>query len=133
MNNNKESSIWECTGQDTDTLDKQPEKVIRLTAAVPDTQSTETQSTAPTYPAASYPAASTPPSPRLLSRPEAAAYCRVTVETFDGYRRRGIVPGPIEGTDRWDRKLIDQYLDKASGISSAAGSSLDGWRAKRHG
>jgi len=71
--------------------------------------------------------------PRLLSRQQAAAYCGLSPETFDDYRRRGIVPGPISGTNRWDRKLIDVWLDKASGLASKTNSSLDDWRAKRNG
>ncbi len=71
--------------------------------------------------------------PRLLSRQQAAAYCGASPETFDDYRRRGIVPGPISGTNRWDRKHIDLWLDKASGIASKTNSSLDEWRAKRNG
>ena len=71
--------------------------------------------------------------PRLLSRQQAAAYCGVSLETFDDYRRRGIVPGPISGTNRWDKKLIDIWLDKASGIEASTETSLDEWRAKRNG
>ncbi len=71
--------------------------------------------------------------PRLLSRKQAAAYCGASPETFDDYRRRGIVPGPISGTNRWDRKLIDMWLDKASGIEASTETSLDEWRAKRNG
>ena len=72
-------------------------------------------------------------SPRLLTRQQAAAYCGVTPDTFDVYRRRGIVPDPIPGTSRWDRKLIDIWLDRASGIASETTSSLDEWRTRRHG
>lgn len=72
-------------------------------------------------------------SPRLLSRKQAAAYCSVSPETFDDYRRRAIVPDPIIGTNRWDRKLIDIWLDKASGITSVTATSLDTWRANRDG
>ena len=71
--------------------------------------------------------------PRLLTREQAATYCGVTVDTFDDYRRRAIVPDPITGTNRWDRKLIDLWLDKASGIASQTTSSLDEWRARRNG
>ena len=71
--------------------------------------------------------------PRLLTRQQAAAYCSVSLETFDDYRRRGIVPDPINGTARWDRKLIDMWLDKASGIASATASPLDEWRSQRDG
>ena len=70
---------------------------------------------------------------RLLSRQQAAAYCSVSLETFDDYRRRGIVPGPISGTNRWDRKLIDLWLDKASGLEASTETSLDEWRARRNG
>ena len=71
--------------------------------------------------------------PRLMSRQQAAAYCSVSLETFDDYRRRAIVPDPIIGTSRWDRKLIDIWLDKASGITSVTATSLDTWRANRDG
>ncbi len=69
---------------------------------------------------------------RLLTKAQAAAYCGVTPDTFDDYRSRGIVPDPILGTNRWDRKLIDLWLDKASGIASQT-NSLDEWRARRNG
>ncbi len=72
-------------------------------------------------------------SPRLLTKTQAAAYCAITPDTFDDYRRRGIVPDPITGTNRWDRKHIDIWLDKASGIASTTQSSLDEWRARHDG
>lgn len=72
-------------------------------------------------------------SPRLLTKNEAAAYCGVTTDTFDDYRRRAIVPDPVPGTNRWDRKLIDLWLDRASGIASQTTTSLDEWRARRNG
>ncbi len=71
--------------------------------------------------------------PRLLSREQAAIYCGVAPETFDSYRRRGILPDPVAGTKRWDRKLIDEFLDRQSGITEGAAlSPLDAWRASRH-
>ena len=71
--------------------------------------------------------------PRLLSRDQAAAYCGIAPETFDSYRRRGILPDPLPGTKRWDRKLIDEFLDRQSGVTKAAAlSPLDAWRASRH-
>lgn len=60
------------------------------------------------------------PMPRGLTREEAAAYCGCgSVSTFDGWMRKGIVPGPIPGTKRWDRKAIDLALDRASSLPSA--------------
>ena len=70
--------------------------------------------------------------PRLLSRDQAAAYCGVAPETFDSYRRRGILPDPLPGTKRWDRKLINEFLDRQGGVTKgAAVSPLDAWRATR--
>ena len=71
---------------------------------------------------------------RCFSREDAAAYCGLTPDGFDDWRRRKLIPGPIQGTRRWDRKALDLALDKASGIQSEGGESpLDVWRRKRAG
>jgi hypothetical protein len=55
--------------------------------------------------------------PRGLSRKDAAAYAGCdSLSAFNNWIRRGILPGPIPGTHRWDRKAIDWALDKASGL-----------------
>jgi predicted DNA-binding transcriptional regulator AlpA len=70
--------------------------------------------------------------PRLLNRKQAATYCSLSVQGFDRWVRLGRLPGPIDGTTRWDLKAIDTALDSASGLSiSASSSPLDQWRAKR--
>ena len=51
-----------------------------------------------------------------MSGAEAAAYCSVTPATWSKWVAIGIVPGPLPGTRRWDRRAIDLALDKASGI-----------------
>lgn len=70
--------------------------------------------------------------PRGLSKEDAVTYsgCK-TVAAFDDRIRRGILPGPIPGTHSWDRKLIDVYLDRASGLQSTIGNALEEWKAKR--
>jgi hypothetical protein len=51
--------------------------------------------------------------PRCLSREDAAQYCGCeTVRAFDEWVRKGIVPRPIPGTTKWDRKAIDDALDR---------------------
>jgi hypothetical protein len=56
--------------------------------------------------------------PRGLSKAEAAAYCGcTTLEAFDDWVRKGIIPPAISGTHRWDRKAIDVWLDRASGLT----------------
>jgi hypothetical protein len=70
---------------------------------------------------------------RGLSKKEAAAYCGCeTLAAFDQWRQKGIVPGPIPGTTKWDRKAIDFALDRLSGIvEKATGSALADWKASR--
>ena len=63
--------------------------------------------------------------PRGLSREQAAAYCGCSLSAFDDWQRRGIVPGPIRGTKRWDRMAIDAALDKASGLIVRSGAAAD--------
>ncbi len=69
--------------------------------------------------------------PRLLTREQAAAYCAVSLTAFTEWVRRGIVPGPIPGTHRWDKKVIDAALDTLSCIDDKLEhNALDQWKAK---
>ena len=71
---------------------------------------------------------------RVLTKQEAAAYCGCrTLATFDQWRAKGIVPPPIPGTTRWDRKALDAALDRASGlvtVSAGEPSPYQRWRAE---
>jgi len=69
---------------------------------------------------------------RLLTRAEAAAYCRISPQSFSNWIKEGRLPHPLPGTSRWDRKAIDAALDAASGMSNQrSDSALDAWKAKR--
>lgn len=71
---------------------------------------------------------------RGLSKQEAADYCGCdTLAAFDQWRAKGIVPGPIPGTTRWDRKALDLALDRASGLvaESAPGNAYERWKNAR--
>ena len=62
--------------------------------------------------------------PRLLTKSEAAAYCRCSLSAFDDWIRRGIMPSSIPGTHRWDRKAIDKdhpFVERAPARSAAPG------------
>jgi len=75
-----------------------------------------------------------PMPPRGLKKEDAAAYCGCeTVSAFDDWVKKGIVSGPIPGTQRWDRKAIDIWLDRASGIQGEATASdpLGEWLASK--
>lgn len=63
--------------------------------------------------------------PRCLTRAEAAEYCRLEGESFDKWVQRGLIPGPIPGTRRYDRKAIDLAIDKLSNLPADAISSAD--------
>ena len=54
--------------------------------------------------------------PRGLTRDAAATYCGLSPAGFDDWQQRGLVPGPMPGTKRWDIKAIDAALDKLSGL-----------------
>jgi hypothetical protein len=73
--------------------------------------------------------------PRGMTKKTAAAYCGCgSLAAFDDWVRRGILPGSIPGTHRWDRKAIDLKLDLASDLQSrtAPASALEEWRAKKN-
>lgn len=55
----------------------------------------------------------------------------ISASTYDNWRRRGIVPGPVPGTDRYDIRAHDLALDRISGLDNRAGqtapSPLEEW------
>jgi hypothetical protein len=73
--------------------------------------------------------------PRGMTKKDAATYCGCgSLAAFADWVRRGIIPGPIPGTRRWDRKAIDMKLDLASGLQTAIApkTALEQWRTKRN-
>lgn len=65
---------------------------------------------------------------RGLTVEQAAEYCGCeTVDAFNTWVRRGIVPPAIPGTHRWDRKAIDIALDRRSGLTNDPASSFEEW------
>lgn len=67
--------------------------------------------------------------PRCLTREQAAEYCGLSPAGFSTWQKQGLVPGPIPGTNRWDRKALDAALDKASGLSEAQVQPEDAYTA----
>jgi hypothetical protein len=63
--------------------------------------------------------------PRMLTKAQAAEYCAcATIRTFDEWRMKGIIPGAVPGTTRWDRKALDAALDRASGLTITPSDQL---------
>jgi hypothetical protein len=55
----------------------------------------------------------------VLRRSEAAKMCRISLQTFDTWVRKGILPGPIAGTRRWSRRAIERRLEGRVATESA--------------
>lgn len=65
--------------------------------------------------------------PRCLNREDAAEYCGVTAWTLDKYVQRNLLPGPMPGTKRWDRKALDIALDRLSNIAAPSSPKAGRW------
>ena len=65
---------------------------------------------------------------RLLTRPEAAAYCGVSVPTFNDQLRSGSMPAPLQwpSVNRmlWDLRALDAAIDALADPADAK----DEWR-----
>ncbi len=70
--------------------------------------------------------------PRGLTREQAAEYvgCE-SVQAFNDWIRKGIIPSSIPGTNRWDRKALDRALDRRSGLLEDPTPSFEEW-ARNH-
>lgn len=73
---------------------------------------------------------------RGMSKEQAAAYAGCeTLSAFNDWIRRGIMPGPIPGTHKWDKKAIDAALDQLSGLQPKIETQLspyDAWKASQN-
>jgi hypothetical protein len=49
--------------------------------------------------------------PLVLTRPDGAKMCGISVKTFDTWVRKGILPGPMAGTRRWSRRAMERHLE----------------------
>lgn len=71
------------------------------------------------------------PLARLQSKAGICQYLGgISSATYDQWQARGIVPGPVPGTTRYDMKQHDQVLDRKAGLSGARKlSPLEQWEA----
>lgn len=67
---------------------------------------------------------------RMLTRQQAANYCSLTPSGFSDWMRKGLVPGPLPSTSRWDKAAIDARFDALSSLEQAeAPDVFDKWVA----
>lgn len=59
---------------------------------------------------------------RLQDKAGICAYLGdISPSTYDKWHSKGIVPGPVRGTNRYDVRAHDAALDRLSGIAKPAG------------
>lgn len=69
--------------------------------------------------------------PRLMSKDGICAYLGgISTATYDQWAAKGIVPGPMRGTNRYDVRAHDIALDRWSGLTEAqrGESALSAWK-----
>ena len=69
---------------------------------------------------------------RLITKQCAAAHVGVSTLVFDRMVTQGVLPGPMPGSRKWDRKALDVHLDRASGLADPD-DTYDAWRKNRCG
>lgn len=76
------------------------------------------------------------PQIRLQSKEGICAYLgHISAATYDAWQGKGIVPGPVAGTNRYDIKAHDKALDRCGGLDAPAVtrsgqlSPLEEWEA----
>jgi hypothetical protein len=62
--------------------------------------------------------------PRGLPRAEAAAYVGLSPSAFSAARREGKYPNPTLPGGRYDRRLLDEVMNRLSGIGSNSSGSI---------
>ncbi|WP_061778855.1 hypothetical protein [Sphingomonas sanguinis] len=74
------------------------------------------------------------PYARLQTKAGICVYLgHISVATYDAWCAKGVVPGPVRGTNRYDIRAHDLLLDRHAGLLKAntALSPLEQWEAER--
>ncbi len=71
--------------------------------------------------------------PRGLTITQAAAFAGLSTGAFNAARTNGVYPGPTLSGKRIDLKLLEQHMDRLSGLSHdhASPDPLAEWERKR--
>jgi hypothetical protein len=71
---------------------------------------------------------------RGLTLKEAASLAGISINTFKKAQKQGKFPGPTLPGKRYDRRLLQDAMDRLSGINDRQTlTPLDRWRASRNG
>lgn len=77
--------------------------------------------------------ASFDPRARLQTKDGICQYLgHISHATYDSWQAKGIVPGPVAGTTRYDVRAHDMALDRTAGLTKPAKSlsPLEQWEAE---
>ena len=73
------------------------------------------------------------PHARLQTKEGICAYLgHISATTYDVWAAKGLVPGPVRGTNRYDVRAHDLLLDRHAGLEKSTGrglSPLERWEA----
>ena len=73
------------------------------------------------------------PQARLQSKAGICAYLgHISTATYDIWAQKGLVPGPVRGTNRYDVRAHDQLLDRHARLDARTTtlSPLEQWEAE---
>jgi hypothetical protein len=73
------------------------------------------------------------PQARLQSKAGICAYLgHISTATYDIWAQKGLVPGPVRGTNRYDVRAHDQLLDRHARLDTGTTtlSPLEQWEAE---
>lgn len=73
------------------------------------------------------------PQARLQTKAGICVYLgHISVATYDAWCAKGLVPGPVRGTNRYDIRAHDLLLDRHAGVMKAGSalSPLEQWEAE---
>jgi hypothetical protein len=73
------------------------------------------------------------PRSRLQTKEGICAYLgHISAATYDAWLAKGIVPGPVAGTNRYDLRAHDHVLDRIAGLTRGEPklSPLEQWEAE---
>lgn len=68
--------------------------------------------------------------PLILTREQAAAMCSISVQTFDTWVRKNILPRSISGTRRWSRMAVERAIsgNPIASANDAPQSAFEEWK-----
>ena len=62
--------------------------------------------------------------PRLLTKLQVCEYLGISPSSFENWMQKGVMPGALPETKRWDKRAIDHRLDRLSGLKDGPDNAV---------